>query len=262
MMALVCSKCGAEFDAPARFCRRCGNSLGVGEPSISPSEATTKSFNYPGEGNPGQPNSTAPANQWPTAPAYLGPDQMAVGPQYPTYPAGATQGLPQKRSNTPVVILGILGLLLLAVIAGFALIISRVGRVQRPADAMGAGPGVQEAPRAPGQASSGHPEIPPPPVPPPGPPGSTNGTVTGPLAPLIYPGSHQEINVEGEDGAKVIKLTTSEPADKVADWYAARIPHSNRVSVPFIGITTISKDGLAVIIKPGNPTTIMLTKGD
>jgi hypothetical protein len=70
------------------------------------------------------------------------------------------------------------------------------------------------------------------------------------------------MKVEGEDGAKVIKMTTSEPADKVADWYAARIPHANRVSVPFVGITTISKDGLAVIIKPGNPTSIMLTKGD
>src|SRR5262249_33486612 len=104
MAAVICSKCGAEFDSPARFCRRCGSSLAAGETSASPSEAATRSFDH----SPGQyhsePARTEPANQWPTTPAYLGPDQMAVGPQYQGYPGLGTQGLPQKRSKAPFII--------------------------------------------------------------------------------------------------------------------------------------------------------------
>lgn len=223
---------------------------------MSPSEATTKSFDYPAQQSPDEANRTAPANQWPTAPAYLGPDQMAVAPQYSAIPGADTNALAQKRSKAPFVILGVLGFVLLAVIAALAFIVSHAGR-SAPYGYV-APPNAGMPPSAPGPNGGGHPEIPDPP-PPPEPPGAT---ATGPLASLIYPGSHQDMNVEDEDGTRVVKMTTSDPSDKVIDWYAARLPHSSRVTVPFVRITTITNGTATVIIKPGKPTEIMVTHGD
>src|SRR5215813_13145946 len=126
MAALSCPKCGAGYEAQAKFCRQCGSSLGPGEPSINPSEATTRSMDYPPVQNPAEASGTAPANQWPTAPAYLAPDQVAVGPQHPSFPVAGTQALGGRRGKGPIVILGILGFVLILVIAAFALILYQV----------------------------------------------------------------------------------------------------------------------------------------
>jgi hypothetical protein len=260
MAAITCSQCGAEFDGPARFCRRCGNTLGAGEPSISPSEATTKSFDYPAAQNPPEGSRTAPANQWPTAPAYLAPDQVGVAPQYPAFPGANTQGFARKHSKAPFVILGILGCVLVAVIAAFALIISQVGRhPSRSGYTAGPNSGGPGAPDGPGQTIPGHPGIPIPPNPP-GPPGPSNG-ITGPLASLIYPGSQTVMNVEGDNGGSVVQLTSSDPTDKVVEWYVAKISPSKRVTLPFVGTILESKQA-KVIIRPGPPTTIMLTRDE
>jgi hypothetical protein len=176
--------------------------------------------------------------------------------------AGAeTRGL-AKKSKTPFVILGIALFFLFIVVPAVAFLVYQAVRRDSPPAPVDFTIKGENQVQPPAPAVPGHPEVPPPPPGHPAPPEGASGGVTGPLASLIYPGSHQVMNVEGENGAKVIKLTTSDPADKVADWYAAKLPHSNRVSVPFVGITTISKNGLAVIIRPGNPTNIMLTKGD
>jgi hypothetical protein len=172
-------------------------------------------------------------------------------------PGAATRGLASKKSKAPFVILGIALFFLFIVVPAVVFVAYQAVHRNRPTLDFT----IEEDNQVQPPAVPGHPEVPPPPPGHPAAPEGPNGNATGPLASLIYPGSHEEMNVEGEDGAKVIKLTTSAPADKVADWYAAKLPHSNRVSVPFLGITTISKDGLAVVIKPGNPTMIMLTKG-
>jgi hypothetical protein len=266
MAAVTCPKCGAEFDEPARFCRRCGNSLGTGEPSISSSEATTKSFDYPAPQNAPESTRTAPANQWPTAPAYLGPqqmgsDQMTVSPPYPAYPGTDTRGLAQKRSKAPFIILGVMGFVVVMVIAVFALVVSRMS-------SLGPGPGHERPglgtnipPEPPGAGAPGHAGNGGIPDPPPPPPDMGGAPATGRFASLIYPGSTEIMNAQGDHGDGVISLSTQDPTDKVVDWYVARLPHAERVSVPFVGGAVITNDQATVIITPGSPTNIMLTKG-
>jgi len=254
MADLTCSQCGAEFETPARFCRRCGKSLGVGEPSMSPSEATTRSFDYPADLGSAEPNSTAPTNQWPTSPAYLGPDQMTVGPQYPAYLGANTQGLTRRGSKAPFIILGVLGFILIGVIAVFALIISQMGR--GPSGFGGSTAGANAGAPAPPPNVSGHPPIPIPPVPP-GPPGAANGASAGPLASLIYPGSKESMNIHG-DGEGTIILSTSDPSSKVVDWYVAKLPNADVVTIPFVGGAVITKGQTTVTITPGSPATMIV----
>ena len=261
MAALICSKCGAQFDAPARFCRRCGNSLGIGEPSVSPSEATTKSFEYPVEGNPAGENRTAPANQWPTAPAYLGPDQMTVGPQYPAQyqaqPGAETRGLANKR-NAHLVILGIVLFVLLVVVPALAFLMYEVVHRDTPPGYTAPNADSRQAPGVPEHAGiPDHPIIPPPPPGPPAVPEGGNGTVPPMLASLIYPGSRQSVNVHsGQEGTMI--LSTPDSSSKVMDWYVAKLPNADVVSIPFVGGGVITKGGVSVTITPGSPTTIVL----
>src|SRR5215471_3637898 len=255
MAALICSKCGAQFDAPARFCRRCGNSLGIGEPSISPLEATTKSFDYPVDGSPKGENRTAPANQWPTAPAYLGPDQISVAPQYPAVPGAETRGLANKKSKAPFVILGIVLFLLLIVVPGVAFLVYHAVHQNAPPAPMTFHELKRVAPPPPD--APGHPEIPPPPPGRPGPPEGLNGSVPPTLASLIYPGSKQSVNVHrGQEGTMI--LSTPDSSSKVMDWYVAKLPNAEVVSIPFAGGGVITKGEVSVTIKPGSQTTIVL----
>src|SRR5262245_21325520 len=254
MAALICSKCGAEFEPPARFCRRCGNSLGAGEPSISPSEATTRAFEHPGEHAPAEANRTAPANQWPTAPAYLAPDQTAVGRQYPVFPGADTQGLTQKRSKAPIVVVALILFFLFVVTPALCLLMYQI---------LYRGPAPNHTPVAdnippppPPPGLPGHPEVPVPPAPP-APPEGPNAATATTFTSLIYPGSEQSVNVHSE-GEGTIIMSTSDPSSKVVDWYVARLPDAKVVSIPFTGGAVITKGKTAVTITPGSPATMIV----
>jgi len=264
MAAISCSKCGAEFDAPARFCRRCGNSLGPAETAAVESEAATKSFDQPVMQNPPVSAGTGPANQWPTSPAYLGPDQVTAPPGYPLYLGANTQGFPQqgmaeKRNKAPFIILGILGVVLVMVIAAFALIIARFGVDSRiPADPPNAESNAPPDPSGAGGTGqhAGHPPIPPPP-PKPAPPGEATADA-GPLADLVYPGSKATVKVHS-NGEGTMILSTPDLSGKVMDWYIAKLPNADVVNIPFVGGGVISKGRISVTITPGSPTTIVLS---
>lgn len=256
MAALVCSKCGSEFEAPARFCRRCGNSLGPGEPSISPSEATTKSFDYPVEHTLAGENRTAPANQWPTTPAYLGPDQMAVAPRHPAMHGAETRGLANKKSKVPFVILGIVAFFLFIVVPAVSLLVYQAvyrNSSTAPVDSSIKG---ENQVQPPPPNLSGHPEIPPPPPGPPAPEG-LNGTLPPALSSLIYPESKQSVNVHSHKEGTII-LSTADSPSKVMDWYESKLPDADVVSIPFVGGGVITKGQVSVTITPGSPTTIIL----
>jgi len=176
---------------------------------------------------------------------------MMVGPQYPAFPGSNTQGLAQKRSNAPFIILGVLGIVLIAVIAAFAFIISHVGR-WRPVH-NGPTVSIQDPPPPP---PPGHPEIPfPPGHPAPPDPGTGTGTTT--LDSLKYPGAKESFNVHGK-GEGTIIMSTSDPSSKVVDWYVAKLPDADVVSIPFAGGAVITKGQTTVTITPSSPATMIV----
>jgi hypothetical protein len=82
------------------------------------------------------------------------------------------------------------------------------------------------------------------------------------MAAYIYPGSVKSMDIT-HNGKSVIQLTTSDPIEKVTDWYRARLKPSKTVQVPF-GVATVmeGKDVKAVITGSGSGTMIMLTRGE
>src|SRR5262249_47240691 len=155
---------------------------------------------YPAEPGPIESSRTAPASQWPTAPAYLGPDQMAVGPQYPVFPGPETQGLAQKQKPAIVVVALLLFFLFVAVAAASLITYQFVYRDSSSGHTPVAD-NIPPPPLPPGLP--GHPEIP---VPPghPAPPGGGSGTAPTALDSLIYPDSEQSVNVHGEGEGTII----------------------------------------------------------
>ena len=105
------------------------------------------------------------------------------------------------------------------------------------------------------------PEIPLPPPPPPGlPPSGPHGVTT--ISPaLVYPGSLTTMEVMEAGGKSSLQLQTSDPINKVADWYISKLKPAqviNRSSnIILVG------DGIQIVINAtGDGTSIMLHQGE
>lgn len=247
MATINCPECGTEIQDTAKFCRACGRSL-------SQSEATTRFFDEPVQ--TGAP--TQDINSVPTAPSYSPPSFPAhYQPHFPAAPS--TQGFEKKGGNkTTIIVLAGMVIVLLLALAGIGawFIFDDRGRpvvVQIPPPPPGptSPPAIPEVPPIP--------EIPPiPPIPPivlpETPPAGTAGAIS---KDLIYPGAKETMRV-----GKMIQLRTSDPLNKVSDWYIQKLGSAKKVLIPG-GSTILKTDSLTVIVTGGEEgAQIMLTQGN
>jgi hypothetical protein len=159
---------------------------------------------------------TGPVNTLPTSAAYLTPGQ--------TWPAAQanTNSLQAKKTRKIVLWLAAaFAFLLILIVAGFLAFASLLDRHQ------GSTPAGDPA----GQAAT-HAGIPPPP-----------GRL--PEDDLVYPGA--TITVEDDSGKRVLILQSSDPSDKVIQWYREKLKPVKQVG---IGVGTVLK---------GNTYTVMIT---
>ena len=243
MQEATCNQCGASVLFSAKFCRQCGKPL-------DSSELTTRTLEHPSSQSPSFDHPTRPANSGATSPTYL-PVGMAPQPPAPIYGSAPPSG--NKTILIVVLALVFAGLLGLAVVA-FA-VFSRGPRHPDPPP---------EPPRGisggvPGQPRGGMPQPPqqPPSVPnAPAAPGTS--TVRFPFEEsLRYPGSTVLQSVSTEDG-KVAHLQTSDPIDKVADWFRGQIHVTKEINAP--GNVILSNDDIKIILNGGaGGTQIMMT---
>jgi hypothetical protein len=228
----------------AKFCRQCGNRLDA-------SELTTQTLDAPSAEPLPYDNPTRPAHAGITSPTYAPPAMMQ--PQPPPYSVSQP---PSSNKTAFIVILSIVLTLLigLGVVAFVVLGRFSSGPVppKPPAEVTG----------TPGKGPSGS-GIPVPPPPPPGvPPGvpttPTPGDVKNPFDPaLVYPGAKTVMSVNSKDG-KVAQLVTSDPFNKVADWYAEKIHADEDTILP--GSRILKGKGITVILAgTGDGTSITLT---
>ncbi|MBV9958097.1 MAG: zinc-ribbon domain-containing protein [Acidobacteria bacterium] len=219
----LCSKCGAELVAGARFCRRCGQPSATFN-GASVTEAETRIFTETAERAGPE---TQYYDQRPTGFSYLAPNQTAT-------PQGTqTKALEEARRKRKGVIWG--SLFVLLVIAAFT-IVAAMKLAQKSAPTTT-------------PAATTKPEIPVPPVPPVPPPPPTADTTTAATA-LDYPGA--EVTMEmtrGNDGS-IRQLHTSDSFDKVVAWYKEKLKPSDP-------IMTREKDGSSAVLNGAAATAII-----
>ncbi|MGH9901430.1 MAG: hypothetical protein ACRD68_06405, partial [Pyrinomonadaceae bacterium] len=100
------------------------------------------------------------------------------------------------------------------------------------------------------------PDIPPPPVPP-----STGGAEGVANSSLVYPGAETMMNITQEDGGGMLQLRTTDPFEKVFDWYVAKIKPTKTIRTPgFTSTAILRAEGVTAIITAagGDQTTIMI----
>lgn len=241
MATVFCNNCGSDMEETAKFCRRCGH------PS-SFLEATTKTFDNPQGYEP--PRFEAPTgyvNSGPTMPSYMQPGAMA--PQaMPAY-GQATNGLePPRKNRATLIIVSVIGLVVLSVATMLGILFYYINReipVPRP---------VASTPDRPIPPVPPIPAIPPVPPPPPG----AHPPTTDSSAALIYPGAEvAESHIES-GGDAVLRLRTSDPASKVAEWYTEKIKPTDKVSI--LGTTVLTSGTTNVVVTGlGGETTIVVT---
>ncbi|HEX8650575.1 MAG TPA: zinc ribbon domain-containing protein [Pyrinomonadaceae bacterium] len=229
MSSTTCTKCGAEMTAGARFCRRCGQPAPEA-PAQSVLEAETRVFATRDR----EPNAaTQHINSPLTGPAYMSPGEMPAPPAAPV-----TKSLQPSSSTTRVLLAGLVLLLLIFPIALVAMKLAsdRNSRPETPVVTV--------------------PEIPPPPAPPSGSGGSAPISSA-----LVYPNAKTLLDVTKRDG-HVLQLRTSDPTDKVVQWYTDKIKPSETVKVPGGNMTILrSEDIRAIITSVGNETDIIIRQG-
>ncbi|HVG19566.1 MAG TPA: hypothetical protein VNI02_10970, partial [Blastocatellia bacterium] len=97
---------------------------------------------------------------------------------------------------------------------------------------------------------------PPPPAPPRGlPQGSAIGRE------FIYPGSETTMEINSATEGMVLQLHTTDPFDRVVDWYTEKLKPTNVVKTKGPSVI-LEGDGMTAIInQAGDGTNIMLTQG-
>jgi hypothetical protein len=106
---------------------------------------------------------------------------------------------------------------------------------------------VPDAPR------TGAPEIPQPPPPP------TNGTGANPISrAFIYPGAETLMDMRRSNEASLLQLRTTDPYQKVLDWYVAKLKPENVIKTSDSNAILKSAKLVAIINSSGNETIIML----
>ena len=240
MQTSKCTNCGADIEYAAKFCRRCGQ-------AISPSEWTTRNLEEPTRiEEPSRFEApTRPANSWSTAPTYLPPDAM---PQQVIMP-GSIESSGQKK--TVIALAAVIAVLVIALAGlGIFIFVNRAGGPPPLPQPEGRSQPLPppRAPRAPGV-----PDQPPLPPQPPTPPVSVSGE-------FIYPGSKVTMEMSGGRKGRMVKLSTPDAIDTVADWYIKKIGPAKQIRVPG-GSTVLTGERVAVVITTeGNETSIILTQ--
>jgi hypothetical protein len=251
MVPGFCGECGANIDATAQFCRQCGRPLTNRAPSINPAEATTRTLEEQ------QPPAGPPAqfmNSGNTGPGYLPPGQYAPVPQAP-YPF-----VHPKKNYTPLFIIGgVLFLLLITLVIAGGIVSQRFSSGNETAPPLPQQPQVPTLPQ--------QPRVPAPPRQPqvPGSSGTgkpASGAVTPDMAALVYPGSQVTREVNEED-KEVFLMTSSDPIDKVVDWYTNKLHPTKKVSIPFAGGAVLKNGDMGVVITGAPPNVqIILTRSE
>jgi hypothetical protein len=225
MQEATCNQCGASGVLSAKFCRQCGNRLDA-------SEMTTRNLDAPSAVPPPFDHPTRPANAGITSPTYAPPAMMSPQP-----PAPIIGNAPSSNNQTALLVFLALGLTLLIGLAVVAFVV--IGRFSH-----GGGPPPPPDISSTHKGSSGGAIAPPPPPPPGVPP--PPGNVKNPFdASLIYPGAKTVMSVNSKDG-NVAQLVTSDPFDKVADWYVEKINPTEDTNLP--GSRILKGRGITVIL--------------
>lgn len=240
MPAITCANCGTGLDYGMKFCRRCGTPLDA-------SEASTQSFDE----SPRRESFTQPTNSPATSPSFVPPSYMP-----PAQPSPATNALEQTGQKKTVWILA--GVALISLVAVIVLVVMLLNRSAGDAS----------------QADRGDGSIvvaPPPPPPPPLQGGRGGGMPSAPSAPtaptapdisdsLMYPGAQETMRF-GEAGSKVIGLSTSDPLDKVVEYYKTKAGLKNQVLMAGELVMLAGQDVTITITREGDKTNILITSG-
>jgi hypothetical protein len=225
MQEVTCSKCGASAVLSAKFCRQCGNPLDGSELTTQSLDASQPRFDNP----------TRPANSGVTAPTYM---QVNV----PPHTAAPIYGAPPSSGTNKTALFLIIGaivtvLLGLGIIAGVVLFRSAHPPTELP-------PPPLAGPRHGG---------PPPPPPPPGgpqPPPPAESSAGFPFnASLRYPGARLISSSTDTDSSNA-ELTTSDPINKVAEWFRKRMNVTDEDSDE--GMVTLTSDEVEVTLEEDN----------
>lgn len=228
MSSVPCVKCGAEIAPGTRFCRRCG------QPALdvsSVSEATTRVLRPTAERDA----STQHWNAQPTGPAYIAPNEQS-SPQAP-----ATKGLERAGRRSKAWLISLLIVIPLVALLALTIFVlkSRNTLPIRPVVSVPGAP--PHPPNIPGH-------------PPPG--GATSAN-----SELIYPGAEITMNLNRGAEESILQLRTSDPFEKVVDWYAGRLKAAEVVRIPGQN-TILQKDGTHVVITAtGEGTSILVGRG-
>jgi hypothetical protein len=204
-----------------KFCRRCGT-------PIDSSEATTRTFDEPVRVEAG----TQPTNSWPTTPTFA-PPSLAPSAQAPL-----TRELEQgSQKKTVIILASVVAVLLISLIVLAVILLRNTGA---PATTPPPVVGQEERPG-----------LPPPPPPPPG------GAPVEINRELYYEGAKVTLETFDQRG-KSVQLSTSDPVDKVADWYKSKIAATSITRGE--GFVTLVGSGIAVVItREDGETQIILT---
>jgi hypothetical protein len=222
MTTVYCDNCGTSLlEETAKFCRACGKPTPL-------SEAATKRFDE----QPVLKNPTNPVAASFTSPAYMAPFEM---PQ-----AHETNDLRQKKQKRNIIIVVSMMAVMIIALVGLLLFLNFD---EAPPDLSGGPTPVAGAPPPP-------PDVPGAPPPPPAPPGISPS--------LIYPGATQTMLVN-EAGARVLQLTSNDPATRVSDWYISRLKSAKKVTI--LGQTILQAGDTNVVITGGDSgTQIIITR--
>jgi hypothetical protein len=161
-----------------------------------------------------------------------------------------TSGLDQSRHKKNTMILaGTVGVLLIAVVVLVVVLLTRSDANSRAIIVTPPGPPAMAPPIRPGQ-----------PVPPAPPPPVAGVQPSGISDSLIYPGSERTMDMTTGEG-KLVSLRTTDPVDKVAEWYASKTGSMKVVRIP--GNNAILKgNGMSIFITAvGQETNILIKQG-
>src|SRR5262249_53235209 len=227
MATIYCSNCGSDNEDTGKFCRKCGQPMSL-------SEATTRKFDT----GPQVEAPTSLVNQTTTGPSY-------VPPSMPVFRAPATQALAPPNQKKPILMLASLAAILLVALVALVILTSQMRRelASPPPGGSGSPPGAAAPPPPPDPSGGAIPHIPHiPPVPPmpptvappkaPAPPPSS-GAAKEAGGELKYPGSAVIMEMPGGNGHGMIQLHTTDPVEKVADWYISRMKSPKIIRAPY-----------------------------
>jgi hypothetical protein len=245
MQEATCNQCGASTILSAKFCRQCGNHLDA-------SEMTTRSLDAPSAQPPTYDHPTRPANAAITAPTYAPHSAMSPPP-----PAPIIGNAPPVNNKMALLVFLALGLTVLIALGVVAFVVLERGFGRQPV-----------VPPPPPITEKAPPPLPPPGVPgtmppvpavPPAPPAEPGTrTVTFPFdASFMYPGAQTVMSVNSSN-QRVAQLRTSDPFNKVAEWYKDRIKATEEVNMPGSLVLT-GKDMKVILSGDGAGTVITLT---